>query len=86
MLYAAHEDEFDQEDQQLLDRIAARYTITTPAPVDPMQAWISEQAQLFSKCLSAAARHLPDATPEDRRHAATVLFQGAAARLELVAA
>ena len=93
MLYAAHEDEFDQEDQQLLDRIAERYTvapqaktIALPQPTDPWQDWISERALLFGKCLAGVSQHLPEASQQDRLHAAEALFRLAADKLELVAA
>ena len=80
MLYESHEDEFDQEDQALLDRIAARYTVTPQVrPVDPLQAWIAVHAQLFGQCLAGAVQYLPEASPADRLHAATVLFSKATA-------
>ena len=85
MLYAAHEDDFDQEDQVILERAAARLkaanAITPAQPVvDPWEAWAAQQAQIFSKCLDAAVRHMPYASADDRRHAATVLYGKATAQ------
>lgn len=80
MLYESDEDDFDQEDQKLLDRIAERYTVAVQAkPVDPLREWLAKEAQLFSRCLEAVVEQLPGASPEDRRYATTVLFNRAAA-------
>jgi hypothetical protein len=93
MLYESHEDEFDQEDQALLDKIAARYTVAPQAktialaqPNDPWQDWIAERALLFGKCLAGVSQHLPEVSQQDRLHAAEALFRLAAGKLELIAA
>jgi hypothetical protein len=78
VFYDPQEDEFDQEDQALLDKIAARYTVAPKAKsVDPLREWLAKEAQLFGRCLEAVVEQLPSASPEDRRYAATVLFNRA---------
>ena len=84
MFYDLREDPFDQEDQLILDRAAARLQAAnaiTPRPgMDPWEAWASQQVQIFSKCLEAAVKHMPQASAEDKRHAATVVYGQAAAQ------
>ena len=85
MFYDLREDPFDPEDQKILDRAAARLqaanAITPARPVvDPWEAWASQQVQIFSKCLEAAVKHMPQASAEDKRHAATVVYGRAAAQ------
>ena len=84
MFYELREAPFDAEDQLILDRAAARLQAAnaiTPRPVvDPWEAWASQQVQIFSKCLDAAVRHMPQASAEDKRHVATVIYGRATAQ------
>jgi hypothetical protein len=80
MLYAIKEDPLDQEDLEVLRLAAKRLEAAHAVPqVDPLKEWLAKEARLFARCLEAVVEQLPSASPEDRRYAATVLFNRAAA-------